>query len=811
MRIILICGGPSLERGISLNSARSVMDHLEGTPVDLSVLYVDQSRHVYPLSKAQLYSNTPADFDFKLPAKGLTEAEYLAILKGADLVFPLIHGIFGEDGGLQSLLEEHAIPYVGCGAKTCETIFDKYTSRMHLQEAGYPILKGLKIDLAGEAAKELRVLEDFWQENKLQRAILKPTRGGSSLGVESFESLEACKSKVESIINNKATPPLNTHWLLEPFCEGQEFTICVIESLKGEPVALLPTYIETSYEENGIFDYRRKYLPTNQVRYQCPPPFDEAIIRKIRQESETLFKHFKMRGFVRIDGWYLKDGRCLYTDFNPISGMEQNSFIFQQAAHVGLCHSELLLYLLATAKLKYTSAPSLGEMQYANENTRFLNAPKANNEAKGPVKILFGGNTAERQVSLMSGTNTFFKLKLSSLYQPESYLWAKDQSVWQVPYHLMLYHTVEEVAEACSKEAKGIPLRDTILDIRSRLGLYTQDFALEKPRKLSLESFLQEAKEEQAFVFLGLHGGEGEDGTLQAKLETYGIPYNGSGPQASQVGMDKSMTAEIIQEAKLEGVSSIISEGFYRKDLALLTEIELAHYWQATVDKLGSSVLLIKPVGEGCSAGIICLYRFEDFQTYIRLLGTDASEIPPHTFFNQESIVAMPQDRDKLFLIQAYVDVDSLKISGKDLIHVAKDGWFELTCGVLERGSEPQAFHILSPSLTLIEAQILSLEEKFQGGTGINLTPPPAHLISPQQIAYIQDKLKVVAALLKIKNYARIDLFFNRYTQHIFILEVNNLPALTPSTVLFHQALCERPPIYPKELFENIIGQAWGR
>lgn len=809
MRTILICGGPSEERGISLNSARSVMDHLEGTSVDVSVLYVDREKQFYKLSKAQLYSNTPADFDFKLPAKSLTEGEWLALLKGADLVFPLIHGVFGEDGGLQSILERHDVPYVGCSAQTCEAIFDKYTCRQYLQDAGYPVLSALKIDLTGHREQQLQAVKDFWQAQKLQRAILKPTRGGSSLGVESFESVEACTAKLETLFASTASQLQNTTWLLEAFCQGQEFTICVLESLQGDPVALFPTYIETSYEGNAIFNYRRKYLPTNQVRYQCPPPFKARIIQQIRQEAETLFRHLKMRGFVRIDGWYLKDGRCLYTDFNPISGMEQNSFIFQQAALVGLGHSELLLYLLETAKRKSTQEASGKEFK-ADALPSLALGRQTENTPRAPVKILFGGNTAERQVSLMSGTNAFFKLNLSSLYQPESYLWAKDQTVWQVPYHLMLYHTVEEIAEACHRGPQSREVQATLLDIRSRLGLYTNGFVLDEPRQLSLDSFLQEAKQENAFVFLALHGGAGEDGTLQNTLEAYGVPYNGSGPQGSELGMDKSLTAEIIQNAKLEGVSSIISEGFYRKDLALLTEAELKHFWQTTIDNLGSSVLLIKPVGEGCSAGILCLYCFEDFQTYLKLLDTDATEIPPHTFLKQDSIVAMPQDRDKLFLIQAYIDVDGLKICNKKLIHEPKEGWFELTCGVLER-AEANTFHILTPSITLIEAQVLSLEEKFQGGTGVNLTPPPPQLISPEQVAYIQDKLKQVAALLKIKNYARIDLFFNRHTHLLLILEVNNLPALTPSTVLFHQALSEHPSIYPKELFEKIIGQAWDK
>src|SRR5580704_4394384 len=100
MRIALICGGPSAERGISLNSARSVMDHLMPLGWEIAPFYVDTQKHFYRLSPSQLYSNTPSDFDFKLAqaAKPLSESEFIAELRKTDITFPAIHGAFGEDG-----------------------------------------------------------------------------------------------------------------------------------------------------------------------------------------------------------------------------------------------------------------------------------------------------------------------------------------------------------------------------------------------------------------------------------------------------------------------------------------------------------------------------------------------------------------------------------------------------------------------------------------------------------------------------------------------------------------------------------------
>src|SRR5271167_1337235 len=102
MHIAVICGGPSAERGISLNSARSVMDHLTPLGHAITPIYCDTQKRFYRLQPSQLYSNTPSDFDFKLKhaAKPLSEAAFIEECRKTDIVFPAIHGAFGEDGEL---------------------------------------------------------------------------------------------------------------------------------------------------------------------------------------------------------------------------------------------------------------------------------------------------------------------------------------------------------------------------------------------------------------------------------------------------------------------------------------------------------------------------------------------------------------------------------------------------------------------------------------------------------------------------------------------------------------------------------------
>ncbi|MDR2778643.1 MAG: hypothetical protein LBB13_04085, partial [Rickettsiales bacterium] len=114
-------------------------------------------------------------------------------------------------------------------------------------------------------------------------------------------------------------------------------------------------------------------------------------------------------------------------------------------------------------------------------------------------------------------------------------------------------------------------------------------------------------------------------------------------------------------------------------------------------------------------------------------------------------------------------------------------------------------YHSLSPSITVAENKILTIEEKFQGGTGINITPPPTEIIDIKFSEIIKAKVEKAAEILGIENYARLDIFVNSRTQKILLIEANTLPALTPSTVIFHQALEEYKPLTPENFLEKII------
>jgi len=212
--------------------------------------------------------------------------------------------------------------------------------------------------------------------------------------------------------------------------------------------------------------------------------------------------------------------------------------------------------------------------------------------------------------------------------------------------------------------------------------------------------------------------------------------------------------------------------------------------------------VIVKPRDEGCSAGIVRLFGAKDLENYVQLVLDGAAYIPKGTFKNQVEIVEMPPSRLKTVMFEAFVETDSVRVKGNKLRWKRKKGWVEVTTGVLEVDG---MLHAFSPSLTVAEGEVLTVEEKFQGGTGVNLTPPPVDFVSAAVLGRVKKSAEIVAERVGIEGYCRIDMFMNVDTGDIIVIEVNTTPALTPSTVLYHQALAEKLPMFPTELLEKLI------
>jgi D-alanine--D-alanine ligase len=762
-----------------LNSARSLSDHLEDDTVEIVPLYFDQQVNPHLISRAQLYSNTPSDFDFKLREHGtsLGTEELRALLQSVDIVFPAIHGAFGEDGALQALLEEAHVPFVGSPSHACRVASDKIQVSNFIRSRGFFTIPQLELHESTTPAEVAAFLAD----HRLSRAIVKPARGGSSIAVTSVRDASQAIQAAQAIFAQN----IDSRAVLEPFCRGTEFTVVIIESLRGEAVPLLPVEVEMDYGDDQVFDYRRKYLATRQVSYHCPARFPDEIIRLIRHQASALFSALEMRDFARFDGWVLDTGQIYFPDFNPISGMEQNSFLFIQASQLGLSHRDVLRLILSRACTRQgVLPPPLSHARVASP--------------RSPVHVLFGGNSAERQVSVMSGTNVWLKLKRSERYAPKPFLLDTSLGVWELPYCLSLYHTVEEISELCAstevREQRVAPLRAEVVRALNIPPELLSEAAF-TPRRLSLEQFIAESP----CVFIAVHGSIGENGVLQGLLDAAQVPYTGSGAEASALCMDKYRTGLALQNLEGEGIRSAQKLCKTPRELSTSPAAAFAQISKA----LGTSALIIKPVGDGCSAGVAKLCSAEDLTRYLHHLNSGSERIPAGTLSEQAGIIEMPPHVPENLLFEPFIETLRIRTEGSKLLWDPRGPrWVEATVGV--RGPRG-AIRAMSPSITVASAAVLSLEEKFQGGTGVNITPPPPSLMSRSALEGAKRRVERTANILGIEGFARIDVFMHLDNGEIIVIEANTVPGLTPSTVLYHQGLAETPPLYPRELLESFL------
>ncbi|KAF3778971.1 D-alanine--D-alanine ligase [Nymphaea thermarum] len=808
LRVGLICGGPSSERGISLNSARSVLDHIQGDDVDVRCYYIDRDLKAYRISAPQMYSNTPADFDFKLESlaqsfNSLNEfVEHLAV--NVDIVFPVIHGHFGEDGRIQVLLEKAYIPFVGTGSQACQNAFDKYNASLELEKQGFLtvpsiLLQGDKYEMLG--------LSKWFADNQLDpisgKVVVKPVRSGSSIGVCVAYGVHDCMEKTCALISEG----IDDRVLVEIFLDGgHEFTAIVLDvgtGFNSHPVALLPT----------------------EVAYHMPPRFPDDVIDCIRKGAALLFQKFGLLDFARIDGWFLPHSSHLSSsNKNKFGHCKSGVVVFTDINLVGFSHSNILRTIIHHACLRFPSLLLFNEKKSIAKSFASVKNSKTRHQGRirHKVFVIFGGETSERQVSLMSGTNVWLNLQsfndldvvpcllapadgcLTAGYQHRS----NDvnlRTVWNLPYPLVLRHTTEEVLEACLEALEPVraamtsQLRAKVMtELEESLQKHNWfdgfDISDDLPKQLTLEKWIQQAKDLNATIFISVHGGIGEDGTLQSMLAAAGVPYTGPGVMASKTCMDKLANS---------GVLTICKDVRRKEDLLSGTLSEL---WYDLATRLQSETLCVKPAKDGCSTGVASCS--EDLIIYVDALKSCLPRLPKNCLSKAHGVIEMPNPPPEFLIFEPFIETNEITVSYKQedsnscvLNWEGHSRWIEITVGVIgKRG----AVHSLTPSITVKESgDILSLEEKFQGGTGINLTPPPESIIRNEALARCKERIELIANMLGLEGFSRIDAFVHVDTGEVMIIEVNTVPGMTPST-----ALAENPPMFPQQFFRNLLDLA---
>jgi D-alanine-D-alanine ligase len=243
------------------------------------------------------------------PADGLDEQT----LKTADIVFPVLHGIGGEDGTLQAQLDKLGLPYVGTGAEASSLCFDKWRYKEVLDANAIPNPPGTLVTEA-----------EFWQAPLRHKPyVLKPNDGGSSVDtvVKRGDKPEADEANLHDIFQRRK------RMLLEALIEGQEITVAVLGNQSLPVIEIIPP-------PSGEFDYENKY--NGQSQELCPPQHISPDVQSRAQEL-ALQVH-GMTGcldFSRTDFMVDAEGNLFVLETNTIPGMTVQSLFPKAAAAAG--------------------------------------------------------------------------------------------------------------------------------------------------------------------------------------------------------------------------------------------------------------------------------------------------------------------------------------------------------------------------------------------------------------------------------------------------------------------------------------------
>ncbi len=344
------------------------------------------------------------------------------------------------------------------------------------------------------------------------------------------------------------------------------------------------------------------------------------------------------------------------------------------------------------------------------------------------IAVLLGGDSNEREISLESGRNIVYKLSPSK-YNVIPVFVSGERKFYRINERILVHNSTKEITDHLT-DAMRINLSD-------------------------LPSIAD-------FVFIALHGGIGENGSIQGALEMLGLPYNGSSVFASALCMDKYKANCFLRSQGFDVPKHVLvsrDEWLVGKEHV----VQNTHTFFNTVDndalilslskdrsaKMASSYpLVIKPHDDGCS---VMVSKATNDEQLIKAIDAIFAAGKAHAFV-EEFVTGM-----------------------------------ELTVGVIGN-DQPIA---LPPSQAVAAAGILSIEEKFLPGAGENQTPAP---LPADALALVQTIIADAYRTVGCHGYARIDCFYQSAEQsptgseRVVILEFNTLPGMTPATVLFHQA-----------------------
>ncbi len=336
-RIAIICGGPSAEHEVSLQSGLNVLAAMDKERYEPVFFAVSKQGKFYAGNQSELVINQA---DPRLIALDTTNGREIVFLPGgqgeflflddssrasADAVFPIIHGTMGEDGSLQGLLRSCAIPFVGADVIGSAVGMDKDVMKRLLRDAGLPIGKFIAMRdndrLPFSQVSEVLGLPLF----------VKPANLGSSVGVSKVSDESGYEAAIEAAFAHDAKI------ILEEAIVGREIECSVLGGKMPRASAVGEVRVKKDF-----YSYEAKYLDDAAAELIIPAELKERELRLAQELAIKTFKTLECRGLGRVDMFLCPDGRIIINEINTLPGFTKNSMYPKLWEQSGIGYTELI-------------------------------------------------------------------------------------------------------------------------------------------------------------------------------------------------------------------------------------------------------------------------------------------------------------------------------------------------------------------------------------------------------------------------------------------------------------------------------------
>ncbi|OLF08390.1 D-alanine--D-alanine ligase A [Actinophytocola xinjiangensis] len=356
IRVAVVFGGRSSEHGVSCVSAASVLANLDTSRFEVLPVGITE-RGAWVLGPADPARLEIADRTLPtvsggtvltLPADPTTTSLVVLergregeVLSTVDVVFPVLHGAYGEDGTIQGLLEMVGLPYVGAGVLASSVAMDKEFTKKLLVAEGLPV-GPYEVLRRGEAT-----LSQAQRDRLGLPVFVKPARAGSSTGITRVADWSELDGAVA------AARAIDPKVLVEAAIVGREVECGVLEFPDGRVEASLPAEIRISADGPEWYDFEAKYLD-DVSELDIPAKLDDDVVERLRAMAVTAFHALEGQGLARVDFFVTDDGTPIINELNTMPGFTPTSAYPKMWAVTGLDYPTLLSTLVDTALARGT-------------------------------------------------------------------------------------------------------------------------------------------------------------------------------------------------------------------------------------------------------------------------------------------------------------------------------------------------------------------------------------------------------------------------------------------------------------------------